>query len=64
MELLIMAYACKTSSCKNIIGVVPYLPYCQQTKMKRRGNISLKLVADLCCKARGGKKIGRFLFLI
>jgi len=51
MELLIMAYACKTSSCKNIIGVVPYLPYCQQTKMKRRGNISLKLVADLCCKA-------------
>jgi len=51
MELLIMAYACKTSSCKNIIGVVPYLPYCQQTKMRRRGNISLKLVADLFCKA-------------
>jgi len=51
MELLIMAYACKTSNCKNIIGVLPCLPYSQQTKMKRRGNISLKLVADMCVKA-------------
>ena len=64
MGLLIVACACGTGGCGSIIGVVPYLPYCQQTKMKRRGNISLKLVADLCCKARGGKKIGRFLFLI
>lgn len=51
MELLIMAYACKTSNCKNIIGILPCLPYSQQTKMKRRGNISLKLVADMCVKA-------------
>eukprot|EP00088_Acartia_fossae_P038413 TRINITY_DN3980_c0_g1_i10.p1 TRINITY_DN3980_c0_g1~~TRINITY_DN3980_c0_g1_i10.p1 ORF type:complete len:375 (-),score=93.20 TRINITY_DN3980_c0_g1_i10:503-1591(-) len=51
MELLIMAYACKTSNCKNIIGVLPCLPYSQQTKMKRRGNISLKLIADMCVKA-------------
>ena len=51
MELLIMAYACKTSNCKNIIGVLPCLPYSQQTKMRRRGNISLKLVADMCVKA-------------
>ena len=35
MELLIMCYACKTSSCKNVIGVVPYIPYSKQTKMKR-----------------------------
>ena len=27
MELLIMAYACKTSNCKNIIGKYRYLPY-------------------------------------
>lgn len=26
MELLIMAYTCKTSAAKNIIGVIPYLP--------------------------------------
>jgi len=51
MELLIMAYACKTSNCKNIVGILPCLPYSQQTKMKRRGNISLKLVADMCVKA-------------
>jgi len=51
MELLIMAYACKTSNCKNIVGILPCLPYSQQTKMKRRGNISLKLIADMCVKA-------------
>jgi len=51
MELLIMAYACKTSNCRKIIGVLPCLPYSQQTKMRRRGNISLKLVADMCTKA-------------
>merc|ERR1711953_597932 len=51
MELLIMCYACKTSSCKNVIGVLPYLPYCSQVKMRRRGNISLKLVAQLLVKA-------------
>lgn len=46
-----MCYACKTSSCKNVIGVLPYLPYCSQVKMRRRGNISLKLVAQLLVKA-------------
>jgi len=51
MELLIMCYACKTSSCKNVIGVLPYLPYCSHTKMRRRGNISLKLVAQMLTKA-------------
>merc|ERR1719322_2347708 len=51
MELLIMSYTCKTSSCKSVIGVIPYLPYSQQTKMKRRGNISLKLVAQMLVKA-------------
>jgi len=51
IELLIMAYACRTSNCKNIIGVLPCLPYSQQTKMKRRGNISLKLIAEMCVNA-------------
>ena len=51
MELLIMCYACKTSSCNNVIGVVPYIPYSMQTKMKRRGNISLKLIAQMMSKA-------------
>merc|ERR1712223_914160 len=51
MEMLIMCYACKSNSCKNIIGVIPYLPYSAQTKMRRRGNISLKLVAQLMVKA-------------
>lgn len=51
MELLIMCYACKTSSCNDVIGVLPYLPYCSHTKMRRRGNISLKLVAQMLVKA-------------
>ena len=32
MELLIMAYACKTSSARSIVGVIPYLPYSKQCK--------------------------------
>ncbi|CAB4066421.1 Ribose-phosphate pyrophosphokinase 3,Phosphoribosyl pyrophosphate synthase-associated protein 2,Ribose-phosphate pyrophosphokinase 4,Ribose-phosphate pyrophosphokinase 5,Ribose-phosphate pyrophosphokinase,Ribose-phosphate pyrophosphokinase 1,Phosphoribosyl pyrophosphate synthase-associated protein 1,Ribose-phosphate pyrophosphokinase 2,Ribose-phosphate pyrophosphokinase A [Lepeophtheirus salmonis] len=51
MELLIMCYACKTSSCNKVIGVIPYMPYSQQTKMRRRGNISLKLFAEMLTKA-------------
>ncbi|KAG1679212.1 Phosphoribosyl pyrophosphate synthase-associated protein 2 [Nymphon striatum] len=31
MELLIMAYACKTSDARNIVGVIPYLPYSKQS---------------------------------
>jgi phosphoribosylpyrophosphate synthetase len=32
MEMLILAYACKTSSARNIVGVIPYLPYSKQCK--------------------------------
>ena len=35
MELLIMAYACRTSNCRSIIGVLPCLPYSQQTKERQ-----------------------------
>ncbi|XP_065217941.1 phosphoribosyl pyrophosphate synthase-associated protein 2 [Planococcus citri] len=51
MELLIMAYACKTSSAKNIVGVIPYLPYCKQSKMRKRGSIVSKLLAKMIVNA-------------
>jgi phosphoribosylpyrophosphate synthetase len=51
MELLITCYACKTSSARKIIGVVPYLPYSKQSKMRNRGSIPSRLIADLLCGA-------------
>ena len=51
MELLIIAYACKTSSARNIVGVLPYLPYCKQSKMRKRGSIVSRLLADMLAKA-------------
>jgi phosphoribosylpyrophosphate synthetase len=51
MELLVMAYACKTSCATSVVGVIPYLPYCKQSKMRKRGCIVAKLVAKLMCKA-------------
>lgn len=47
MELLIMAYACKTSSARSIVGVIPYLPYSKQCKMRKRGCIVSKLLAKV-----------------
>ncbi len=51
MELLIMAYACKTSAARKIIGVIPYLPYVKQSKMRKRGAIVSKLLAKMMSKA-------------
>ncbi|CAF3753184.1 unnamed protein product [Rotaria socialis] len=51
MELMIMSYACKTSCAKNIVGVLPYLPYSKQSKQKKRGCITMKLVAQMLVKA-------------
>ncbi|XP_055381165.1 phosphoribosyl pyrophosphate synthase-associated protein 2 isoform X2 [Condylostylus longicornis] len=51
MELLIMAYACKTSSARSIVGVIPYLPYSKQCKMRKRGCIVTKLLAQMMCKS-------------
>lgn len=42
-----MAYACKTSSAKSIVGVIPYLPYSKQCKMRKRGCIVSKLLAKV-----------------
>ena len=47
MELQILAYACRTSSARNIVGVVPYLPYSKQSKMRKRGSIVCKLLAQM-----------------
>lgn len=46
-----MAYACKTSSARKVVGVIPYMPYSKQSKMRKRGSIASKLVATLMCKA-------------
>ena len=75
MELLIMCYACKTSSARKVIGewgllikahrprplytsfghihagVIPYLPYSKQSKMRKRGCITAKLLASMLSKA-------------
>jgi len=46
-----MAYACKTSAAAKIIGVIPYLPYVKQSKMRKRGAIVSKLLAKMMSKA-------------
>ncbi|XP_065898569.1 phosphoribosyl pyrophosphate synthase-associated protein 1-like isoform X2 [Dysidea avara] len=51
MEMLILAYACKTSSARRIVGVLPYLPYSRQSKLRNRGCIAAKLLASMMTKA-------------
>ncbi|KAK3090493.1 hypothetical protein FSP39_012283 [Pinctada imbricata] len=51
MELLIISYACKTSCARNIIGVVPYIPYSKQCKMRKRGSVVCKLMASMLSKS-------------
>jgi len=51
MEMLIMAYAFRTSSARKIVGVVPYLPYSKQSKMRKRGCIVSKLLAQMMVKS-------------
>lgn len=57
MELLVMAYALKTSCAKNIIGVIPYFPYSKQCKMRKRGSIVSKLLASMLAKAGKENKL-------
>uniref|UniRef100_A0A1I8H5W2 Pribosyltran_N domain-containing protein n=2 Tax=Macrostomum lignano TaxID=282301 RepID=A0A1I8H5W2_9PLAT len=49
MELIIMMYACKTADARTINVVMPYLPYCKQSKMRKRGAIVSRLLAALFC---------------
>ena len=51
MEMLIFAYACKTAAARKIVGVMPYMPYSKQSKMKKRGCIVAKLIARMMSKA-------------
>jgi ribose-phosphate pyrophosphokinase len=51
MELLIMSYACKTSCALKIIAVVPYLPYSKQSRLRKRGSIPCKLLAQMMKKS-------------
>lgn len=51
VEMLLMAYTCKTSAAKNIVGILPYLPYGKQTKQRKRGAIPSKLLAKLISEA-------------
>uniref|UniRef100_A0A0K0DX06 Pribosyltran_N domain-containing protein n=1 Tax=Strongyloides stercoralis TaxID=6248 RepID=A0A0K0DX06_STRER len=62
MELLIMIYACKTSSSKTITVVMPYLPYSQQCRMYRRSAITMKLVADMICKSGASRLVSLDLY--
>uniref|UniRef100_A0AAQ5Y854 Ribose-phosphate pyrophosphokinase N-terminal domain-containing protein n=1 Tax=Amphiprion ocellaris TaxID=80972 RepID=A0AAQ5Y854_AMPOC len=63
MELLVMAYALKTSCAKNIIGVIPYFPYSKQCKMRKRGSIVCKLLASMLAKAGKDNIANLILFL-
>ncbi|XP_064600190.1 phosphoribosyl pyrophosphate synthase-associated protein 2-like isoform X2 [Liolophura sinensis] len=51
MEMLIIAYACKTASARCIVGVIPYLPYSKQSKMRKRGCIASKLIATMISRS-------------
>lgn len=62
MELLIMIYACKTSSSKSITVVMPYLPYSKQCRMRKRSCITAKLLADMIVKAGANKLITMDLY--
>eukprot|EP00126_Sphaerothecum_destruens_P004736 Sdes_comp18359_c0_seq1m8129 len=57
MELLILINACRTSSAKRIVAVLPYFPYSKQSKKKnKRSAIPAKLVANML-KVAGAKHI-------
>lgn len=51
MQLLITSYALKTSCANRVVGVVPYLPYSKQSKMRNRGAIPAKLIATMLCRS-------------
>jgi len=47
-----MINACKSASARRITAILPYFPYCKQSKKKRmRGAITAKLVANMLAVA-------------
>ncbi|KAI6183162.1 Ribose-phosphate diphosphokinase family-containing protein [Aphelenchoides bicaudatus] len=61
-ELLILIYACKTSSAKTVTVVMPYLPYSKQCRMLRRSAVTMKLVADMICRAGASRLVSLDLY--
>lgn len=52
IELLIMISACKGGSARSVTAVMPYFPYCRQSKKKsHRGAITARMVANLLAVA-------------
>ncbi|CAM0142583.1 hypothetical protein VKS41_001887 [Umbelopsis sp. WA50703] len=51
IELSIMIQACRMGSAKRITAVLPYFPYCKQSKRKGRTCITAKLVANMLAVA-------------
>jgi ribose-phosphate pyrophosphokinase len=47
MEMLILANASKIASAQRVTLVVPYFPYAKQNKIKKRGAIPARLIADM-----------------
>ena len=50
MELLMLAYHCKTACARKVVAIIPYLHYSTQSKMRRRSSIPAKLVASMLCR--------------
>lgn len=61
-ELLILIYACKTSSAKTVTVVMPYLPYSKQCRMLRRSAVTMKLIADMICRAGASRMVSLDLY--
>ncbi|KAI6197935.1 Ribose-phosphate diphosphokinase family-containing protein [Aphelenchoides besseyi] len=61
-ELLILIYACKTSSARSVTVVMPYLPYSKQCRMLRRSAVTMKLVADMICRAGASRMVSLDLY--
>eukprot|EP00038_Savillea_parva_P030519 m.78288 g.78288 ORF g.78288 m.78288 type:complete len:346 (+) comp9205_c0_seq2:266-1303(+) len=47
MEMLILVNASRIASAQRVTLVVPYFPYAKQNKIKRRGAVPARLMADL-----------------
>ena len=48
MELLVIIHDCKIASAQRITAVLPYLPYCKQSKKKHsRSGVTAKLMANM-----------------
>ncbi|GMR60859.1 hypothetical protein PMAYCL1PPCAC_31054, partial [Pristionchus mayeri] len=62
MEMLILIYACRTSTAKSITVVIPYLPYSKQCRVVRRSSIAIKLIADLIDKTGACRVVSMDLY--